>query len=164
MGKVFITDEIDDRFTGKVTQTGAQHVLMNHNSYYHLTGAVSGGALTPIISAVPCWLHSVIINRAPLTASDLLLVDMATTGACATSIGVVADLIGVSEVSAGRRIAKINCPLEAVTLNAAACASGVTQAVQSLYPKTLLYDLYCSNGLIALLSAGNLDATIVYKT
>ena len=127
MGKVFVTDEINDGFTGKVTQTGAQHVLTNHNSYAYLTATVSGGVDGRIISAVPCWLHSVIINRAPLTASDLLLIDMATTGTCATSLGEITGL--GARAGQGARIAKISVPLEAVTLNAAACASGVTQAV-----------------------------------
>ena len=145
MGKVFITDEVDDGFTAKITETGAMHVV-NHNSYIHITAAASADAT--LVSTSPCWLQSVTINSYPLTASTLVLIDASAAGTCASSYCVTA-------LTQTGRIAKIGVPV----VNGSTVSGN-----NSEFPRTLLYDLYCTSGLAVITSAGDIDATIVYKT
>ena len=137
MGKTFITDEVDDGFTAKVSEGGAIHVV-NHNSYYHVTASISAGS---VISTAPCWLQSVTVNTYPLTATTISVLDAAASSS-AFSAGALTH---------ASRIARIALPVAGTSANAD-------------YPKTLLYNLYCATGLTVCVTAGDVDATVVYKT
>jgi len=149
MGKTFITDEVNDIYTAKVTTSGQLYVMPNHNSFWHVSAiACSSNAI--VISSAPCWLHSVTIGSYPATATSIRLYNLA---ASATGYSVTGSLSGTTS-----SIGYIDLPVSADTS---------ASSVNNQFPKTLIYDLYCSSGLSLAVSAGDIKPnnglTITYR-
>ena len=160
MGKVFITDEVNDNYTADVTNAGkvkvedGAAVFANISSAQTVTSAYR-------ISSTPCYLKSVIIGRYPATAASLHLFNGASAGLEGfTAYGTSGDNIaGVLTFNVGA---------------ASGQACSVTYPVTDNAPYTIPFNVYCSSGLIAAISSsanmadGYLgcmeNVTIVYQT
>ena len=121
MGKIFITDEVNDGRTARVTKSGALTINPSNNSYQLLASAV--GSATSAIYASACWLHTVTIGGFPASATQLILLNASAASATATA--------------STDEVARITIPVK----------SGGVCADTGAFPKTLLFDLYCSKGL-----------------
>ena len=144
MGKIFVTDEVNDTYTTQVTSGKKLRVEPGASSHYKIVSAASSASV--VISSTPCWLKSVIIGSFPATATCLNLYD--TSGAANSG----------AESSGSNHIAKIVIP---------AIASAPTAQV---LPYIVPFDVYCTTGLTYGLgqdgtNMGNhKDITIIYQT
>lgn len=127
MGKVFITDEVNDMYTADVTRGGKLKVEQGAANHYRATSAqalISG----EIVASAGCYLKSIIFGSAPATATNFWIWDhgAGTAGgisAFGTSGDNVVAMLGL-EPSAGA--------VSADFLN---------------FPKTLPIDVYCTSGI-----------------
>jgi hypothetical protein len=144
MGKVFITDEVNDMYTADITSGGQLRV--NEGASTHIAIASAASSATVVARTSPCWIKSVIVGSLPGTATTLLLLDTATSGASASTF----------DVSGANKIAKIRIAANTVTAQT--------------FPGVIPIDVYCTTGLTYALGGcgtdvGNLaDITIVYQT
>ena len=102
MGKLFITDEVNDSYTARVTSTGALRVSDSNNLYAKVASAASSGST--VVVATTCWLKGVVIGKQPATASSFIIYDAAASAASASTTAVVAKFtlpIASTGVSAG---------------------------------------------------------------
>jgi hypothetical protein len=156
VGKVFITDEVNDNYTADVTNAGKLKVETGAARCAQISSAHTITSAERI-SSTPCYLKSVLIGRYPATAAQLVLFNGASAG-----------LEGYSAygTSGDNIIAKFTYNVGAGS--AAVCA-------QTTYePRSFLIDAYCSSGLIAAISpSANCadgyigcmeDVTIVYQS
>ena len=124
MGKVFITDEVNDNYTADVTNAGKVKVEVGAASFKLLSSAhtvLCGQSVT----TSPCYLKSVIINDKFATATTLALFDT-TEVSTLSSFG-----------TSGSNIISIM-----VFDSSAALSAGVDN-----FPKVIPFDVYCSSGL-----------------
>jgi hypothetical protein len=144
MGKVFITDEVNDSYTADVTSVGNMKVETGASSHYKISGVPSSASY--VLSTTPCWLKSVIIGSLPATASSVNLYDTATSAASG------------AEASGANHIAKF--------IIQPAAAAATAQVQNYVIP----LNVYCTTGLsyglgqdgtnIGVLS----NVTIIYQT
>ena len=160
MGKVFITDEVNDMYTAGVTNADKLKVedgaalFANISSAQTVTSAIR-------ISSTPCYLKSVILGRYPATAASLHLFNGASAGLEGfTAYGTSGDNIAA-------------CLVFNPGHNSAQTCS-VTYPGNFHAPCTIPINVYCSSGLIAAISSSaNMadgykgcaeNITIVYQT
>ncbi len=85
MGKVFITDEVNDMYTAQVTRAGKVEVEDGAAQFYTFTSARKEDATSAITA--PCYLKSVILGASPATSTFLTLYDCSSSGGVATASG-----------------------------------------------------------------------------
>ena len=125
MGKVFITDEVNDGYTADVTNAGKVKVESGAASHYKCVSAAASASV--VVSSTPCWLKTVIVGGLPATATCINLYD--TSGTVASA----------AEASGANHIAKLIIPAVAVAATAQTntyvvpinvyCTSGLTYAL-----------------------------------
>ncbi|MFA5133102.1 MAG: hypothetical protein WC444_07285 [Candidatus Paceibacterota bacterium] len=132
MGRVFITDEVNDNYTANVYSDGSLQTTQLYSSTTVTTNAANGTSNWLISGA--CYLHSLLITSLPATAVTLTLVNASASGET-TSTG------------ATGRICKIDIPTWS-----AVCASA---AGYPLLPITVPFDISLK-GLTYYATAGDL--------
>jgi len=155
MGKVHITDENNNSYTGRVTSNGAQYATETANKFYSCNSAhnlVGGSA----VYDGACWLKSILIGQAPATSTTVFLYD------CSTGVACAASAFGTSGANIIARIG--------VNVSGDASAAPISMA----YPATIPLNVYCTSGLtyaIGLSAAdvlGRIGAmrglTLIYQT
>ena len=126
MGKIFVTDEVNDNYTAQVTRGGKVKVETGAASFKFCTSA-HGLVCAENVVQSPAWLKSIIIGgTVPPTATTLTIFN---TTECSTLSG-----FG----SSGDNIVGI------LVLDSSASISG---GVQAGYPKTIPFNVYCSSGI-----------------
>ena len=146
MGKILISDETNSTYTAQVTN--GRRVRIERGAGSHLAIGSAASSSTIVANAAACYLDKIIIGSLPATATTLLLLDTATSGAS----GAVLD------VSGANRIAKITIEPVAVAPTA--------QTGSYVIP----IEVYCTSGLTYALGStgtdiGNLDdISIIYQT
>ena len=154
MGKVFITDEVNDQYTADVTNAGKVKVEIGAAGFSCLDSAYSVASGQRVASTA-CYLKNVIIGEVPQTAGSVWLYNSSSaTLANLSAFGTSGDNI----------IGKITYRMGA--------ASAMVCGVANYTPVNIPFDCYCSSGLIAAISpsatAGLLGCfkgvTIVYQT
>lgn len=160
MGKVFITDEVNDMYTADVTNAGKLKVEDGASLFATISSAQTVTSAQRI-SSTPCYLKSVILGRYPATAASLHLFNGASAG-----------LEGYSAYgTSGDNIAAV------LTFNVGSVSGqtcSVTYPCYDIGPRTIPINVYCSSGLIAAISSSaNMadgykgcmeNVTIVYQT
>ena len=169
MGKVFITDEVNDMRTTQVTNAGKIKVEDGAAQYLKLCSAQSLQS-AQTVSTVACWLKGVVLGEYPATAASLAIFN-----ACSDTASGLEGLTAFGEpnVSAGTAnhlIGKIVIPQG----QASAYACSLTYQAGTRVPCYIPYNVYCSSGLMAGISLsachigsykGGWDGiTIVYQT
>jgi hypothetical protein len=137
MGKVFITDEVNDMRTVTVTNAGKIKVESGAAASILLSSAqsiLSGQR----VSSTPCFLKSITIGMQPASAASLTLYNTSSAGL----EGLTALNNSVNEVG------KIFFTVGAAS--AAVCGLGNLLAERA--PTTIPFDVYCSSGLVAAVS------------
>ena len=169
MGKVFITDEVNDMRTVGVTNAGKIKIEDGAAQFLKLASAqsVTSGQL---VNAGPCWLKAVVLGQFPASAASLAIFN-----ACSDTASGLEGLTAFGEpnVSAGTAnhlIGKIVIPQG----QASAYACSLTYQSNVNTPVYIPYNVYCSSGLVAAISMsachiggykGGWDGiTIVYQT
>ena len=154
MGKVFITDEVNDMYTADVTNAGKLKIEDGAALFKLLSSAASTVNLSAqTIASTPCYLKSIILGSQVATASQLRLYNTTTSANNLSAFGSTADqLIGSLHLD----------------------ASGSLSGSLGAYPRVIPFNVYCSSGLIAAVSSsanmadGYIDCmeniTIVYQT
>ena len=159
MGKVFITDEVNDMYTADVTNAGKLKIEDGASLFANISSAQTVTSAIRITSS-PCYLKSVILGRYPATAASLHLFNGASAG-----------LEGFTAYgTSGDNIASV------LTFNVGA-ASGqtcsVTYPVTDNAPYTIPINVYCATGLTVAIGEGQLYAalsgcasgvTVIYQT
>lgn len=145
MGKIFITDEVNDAYTATVSDKGQVRTMPLATSHKTIASAASSAAVVLVSGAG--YLKSVIIGSLPATASTLLIVD--------TALSAYASAVAL-DVSGANKITKIGIPA------AAAAATAQTQNI------VIPLDVYCTSGITYALgcdgTSGNCNnITIVYQ-
>ena len=161
MGKQFITDEVDDRYTARVTNAGKVKVETGAAGHVLLNSGMSVCGVT--ISSTPCWLKSVVFGENPVASASTALFLIDTSAACGnTTIGATSGVTGLFGISSGANwIARMIWQ----SAQAGICAAG------SITPRTVPFDIYCSSGLVAIVGdvaqsavGGLRGVTINYQT
>ena len=148
MGKVFITDEVNDNYTADVTN--ARKIKVEDGASLHATISSAQTLTSAIrISSTPCYLKSVVLGRYPQTAALLHLFDGASGG-----------LEGYSAY--GTSGANIAAALAFPVGAASGQTCSLTYPVTDDTPKTIPINVYCSSGLIVAVSssANNIEGFI----
>ena len=167
MGKVFITDEVNDMRTVGVTNAGKIKIEDGAAQFLKLASAQS---LTSgqLVNAGPCWLKAVILGEYPASAAALALFN-----SCSGGTGLLEGLSALGEPNvsgSANLIGKIVIPQG----QASAYACSLTYQSNISTPVYIPYNVYCSSGLVAAISMsachiggykGGWDGiTIVYQT
>lgn len=142
MGKIFITDEVNDSYTARVTSTGSLRVNGSNNLFVKVASAASSGST--VVSSSPCWLKGVVIGNQPATASTFHIYDAASSAASATTTGLIGKM-------------------------ALAIASIGVSAATDNFPRYIDFGCYCASGLAYGVgqdgTPGNHDGiTLIYRT
>lgn len=91
MGKVFITDEVNDTYTADVRSDGAVKVHESYTEY-----GIPSGTATAAISSSACYLHTLFVG-ASAASSNLWLFDSSDT---ANAIGTTASAVARIDLQA----------------------------------------------------------------
>jgi len=137
MGKIFITDEINDTYTATVTSGKLLRVENGASNFYRVSSAHT------LISAVSassgaCFVKSVIVGTIPATASSICLYD---TSVCASHVSAFGT-------SGGNIIAVIGLDV-----------SGSISGSPTMYPKIFPINVYCTTGLSVGIGTSATDKT-----
>ena len=97
MGKVFITDEVNDSYTADVTNAGKVKTEDGAAAFSFLSSAKSLVS-AQTVSTAPCYLKSIIIGEKPVTAATLTIYDTGISAGNVSGFGssganVVATLV-----------------------------------------------------------------------
>ena len=153
MGKVFITDEVNDNYTADVTNAGKVKIEDGASLFKLLSSAASTVNLSAqTVASTPCYLKSVILGSQAATASQLRLYNTTTSAQNLSAFGSSGDnIVGALHLD----------------------ASGAVCATLAAYPRVIPFNVYCSSGLkvaigegqaYATLSGCAKNVTIVYQT
>lgn len=141
MGKVFITDEVNDMYTADVTNAGKLKVEDGAALYRYLTSAqsVTSGQ---IVASGAAYLKSVIIGQFPQSAATLCLFNSKSDNASGveglTAFGTSGDNV----------IGKITFEMGAASATTCGLACLITNKVPVVVP----FNVYCSSGIVAAIS------------
>ena len=141
MGKQFITDEVDDRYTARVTNAGKIKTEDGASLFRYLTSAqtvLSG----QIVASGAAFLKSVIIGQYPFSAATLTLFNTASDNASGT------EGLTAWGTSGDHVIGKITFEVGA----ASAVACGISNLLSSKVPMVVPFNVYCSSGIMAAIS------------
>ena len=138
MGKQFITDEVDDRYTARVTNAGKIKTEDGASLFRYLTSAQSKTS-GQIVASGSAFLKSVIIGQYPFSAATLTLFNTASDNASGT------EGLTAWGTSGDHVIGKITFEEGAAT--AAACA--LTYVLTQKTPIVVPFNVYCSSGIMA---------------
>jgi hypothetical protein len=125
MGKVFITDEVNDGYTANVTNAGKLEVQDAANLYYSIATAqttISAQSVT----TTPCYLRSITLSY-PTTAATLIIYNNSASAGNVSGFGTSGDNV----------VTRISFPI-----GHASALSGGGQT-----PITIPLDVYLSSGL-----------------
>ena len=134
MGKVFITDEVNDMYTADVTRGGKiknEDGAASHHyclSAEHLLSAES-------VVASAAWLKNVIIGEYPNSAACLSIIDSASA---------TMGNISAFGTSGTMFVGKIGYRLGGAT----ALTSGATIALDGTAPISIPFNVYCASGIV----------------
>lgn len=155
MGKVFITDEVNDTYTADVTNAGKVKVELGAASFLKLSSAQTIVSGTTAATS-PCYLKSILVGSLPATATTIGLWDTAVSAGNLSAFGTTGA----------------NC-IALLTIDTSA---GISAAGGAMFPAIFPFDVYCASGLAISIgmSAGATDGgsrvgcvkgvTIVYQT
>jgi hypothetical protein len=163
MGKVFITDEVNDMYTADVTNAGKIKVEDGASLFKVLSSAQTITSAQGIVCAA-CYVKSVILGRYPATAASLHLFDTDPNNATGlegySALGTTGD----------HHVVQLAFPVGFAS--GQTCA--VTNPVTDITPCTIPINVYCASGLVAVISSSaNMadgfvgameNVTIVYQT
>lgn len=147
MGKVFITDEVNDSYTADVTNGGKLKVETGASTFHKCTSA-QVTALCEKVYDGACYLNKIIFGKAPATAASFSVYD------CTTAFSSSVTAFGTSG-------SNIVCEL----VETKVALSG------EQYPKVLPIDVYLASGLTVGVSVSAIsgttgcwdDITVVYQ-
>ena len=142
MGKVFITDEVNDNYTADVTNAGKVKVEDGAAAYVLLNSAASIASGERVCST-PCYLKEVVIGRYPATAASLVLYN--------SSSATLGDLTAFGTHQASGKDDHIIAIL-AFPLGSGSGICALTYPVTNNAPYTIPFNVYCSSGIIAQIS------------
>jgi len=154
MGKIFITDEVNDNYTADVTNAGkvktedgaALHTILS-------SAANTVNTSGTVVSTGPCYVKSIIMGTLPVTATQISLYDCTD---------VSADNLSAFGSSGSNILARLTMD-----------SSGGLCALAAAYPKSFPINVYATSGLTVAIGEGQTYAalsgcaknvTIVYQT
>jgi len=153
MGKVFVTDEVNDNYTLDITNARKAKVENGAGLHQFLSSAATTvNTSGQVISETPCYIKSVILGTLPVTATQLRLYDC--TDVSASNLSAFANGDNV---------------LAHITMDSSAGLCALAAA----YPRVLPFDVYCASGLTVAIGEGQQygvlsgcakNVTIVYQT
>lgn len=129
MGKVFITDEVNDMYTADVTNASKVKVEDAAALFVALDSARTTKSTSgQYVATAPCYLKNVIIGHVPATATTLSFYNTTTSASDLSAFGSSGDHI----------IGRLD----------------LDTASASNFPKTIPFNVYCTSGLIAAIGEG----------
>ena len=162
MGKVFITDEVNDMRTAKVTNAGKVKMEDGAANYAVVLSAAATAGKTVVSTA--CYLKHVIIGQRPTVAASLRIYDTSAGGNSS------ADGAGVSALSCAFSTSG-KCVLNWIY---DVSAAGVCAAMAYEWPKVIPINVYMASGIAAEIGDAGIEnagaigglrgLTIVYQT
>ena len=163
MGKVFITDEVNDMYTADVTNAGKIKVEDGASSFMYLTSAQSVKSGQTVVNGA-AWLKSVIVGEYPHSAATLHLYNAGSD----TSSGL--EGLTAWGTSGDHVVGKVTFEVGADS----AVACGISNLVTAQVPMVVPFNVYCSSGIVAAISlSGTLGSaflgcmkgvTVTYQT
>jgi hypothetical protein len=141
MGKIFLTDELNDMYTAKVTAAKKLWIENGAASFKMLSSAASTvNASAQTVASSPSYLKAVIIGSVPATATQLSIYDSSITDTCNLS----------AFGSSGANV------LARLSLDASAGVSAST----GMFPRVIPLDVYCTSGIVAAIGEGQTYANL----
>ena len=140
MGKVYITDEGDSSYTANVTSNGMLRVDNGGYSFKLLPSAQNVASGIRVFSGAGV-LKRVILGSLPGTATRIGLYDSFSAG--------LEGLTAFTKVSGANWIGRIDLEPSA----------GALSSQQTLFPRVLDYNVYCTSGLCVSIGLSANDAT-----
>lgn len=137
MGKIFITDEVNDMYTGRVTSAGKLKIEDAAAQYAVVLSAAATAGKT-VVSA-PCFLKHVIIGQRPTVAASLRIYDTSAGGnSCADGAGLSAlsSAFGTSGKCVLNWLYDVS-------------GTGVCAAAAYEWPKVIPINVYMASGVAA---------------
>jgi hypothetical protein len=176
MGKVFITDEVNDMDVAQVTRAKKLKVETGAAKYKMMPSACSTASGGYTISNASCYLKKVIVGRAPLAAAVLYLFDTSAHGNNSADGAGASSLTSANASAGAGQLASFGISgtnrIAALYFDASGQLSG--QSGTGTYPKEFDFNVFCSSGLVATVgdcgivdggAAGGLqNVTFVYQT
>lgn len=131
MSKIYITDEVNDSYTAKVTRAGELQVETAGDGFYCMESAISD--ISGQTAASACWLKSVTIGEMPISAAALYIFNTIDSAGEVCAFGSSGDHI----------VAKIEFSVG----DGSAVACGTENLQVERAPVTLPFNVYLSSGL-----------------
>ena len=164
MGKIFITDEVNDTYTAKVSKAKKLYVETGAANYCMLPSACSTAQGGYTVCGGPAWLKSVLIGGTLSGGTMLQIFDTSASGNSS------ADGLGISALSTALRAADgaASGGNRVVVMNIDA-TGGLYASGQRDFPRIFDFNVYCASGIVAqigdsgaLNGSGGLKGCIVY--
>ena len=153
MGKQFITDEVNDMYTARVTSAGKLKVEDGAATFKKIDSAYCEISAHKVYDGA-CYLKSLIIGQLPATAASIQIFDCSTGQATSVSaFGTSGDNV----------VAVLNFQLGALS-------AGISAGASQNQPFAIPFNVYCASGLcvgntsaLTGLAGATPNITVVYQ-
>ena len=160
MGKTFITDEVNDTYTAKVSSGKKLYVETGASNYKMLPSACSTSFGGYTVLGQPGWLKSVLIGGQISGGTVLRIFDTSASGnSSADGLGISACSTAFGGVSGANWVVDLNID----------ATGGLYVSGQRDFPRIFDFNVYCASGIVAqigdsgdLHGSGGLKGCIIY--